>query len=248
MNSNKIVNSVYGPMIINGRDTAIGRGIESAGYWALQDVELLKSICGIVLQSKANMVFYDVGANIGTHSVPLAKEFGDRIRIRAFEAQRHVYYMLCGNIAVNGLYNVHCYHTAVSNHNTTMSIHLPDYLSENNFGGLELIPPEFSDNHDMVKLHTETVNVITLDTFDDVVDMIKLDVEGMEHLVLQGAQSLVQRGHPVCLVEMFKTKQDIVRNFFKQLEYCAYEIRPGDWLFVHPSNKLTVHNTKQIQL
>ena len=248
MNTNKIVNSIYGPMIINSNDLAIGRGIESAGYWALHDIELLKNICKVILESKPTVVFYDVGANIGTHSVPLAKEFGDQIQVRAFEAQRQIYYMLCGNIAINGLYNVHCHHVAVGDQNTTMDIQLPDYFVNNNFGGLELRPPQFSDNQNMVKRSTESVDVVKLDNFEETVDIIKLDVEGMEHLVVQGAAKLIQRGLPVCLVEIFKTDKDVVSQFFRDLDYRAYEIREGDWLFVHSNSDVFIHNAQEIVL
>lgn len=248
MNTNKIVNSIYGPMIINTKDLAIGRIIELTGRWASEDIELLKNICKVILESKPNMVFYDVGANIGTHSVALAKEFGDQIRVRSFEAQRQIYYMLCGNIAINGLYNVHCYHVAVGNQNSTMNIHLPDYYAHNNFGGLELLTPQFSDNQNMIRSTIETVDVIKLDNFNETVDMIKLDVEGMEHLVVQGAANLVRRGLPVCLVEMFKTDKIVVTKFFRDLNYCAYEIREGDWLFVHRDSNITIHNAQEIDL
>jgi FkbM family methyltransferase len=156
--------------------------------------------------------------------------------------------MLCGNIAVNGLRNVHCYHVAVGDQNTTMDIHLPDYSADNNFGGLELIPPQFSDNQNMVKDLSETVDVIKLDNFEDTVDIIKLDVEGMEHLVVKGAVELVKRGKPVCLVEMFKTDQDAVSRFFRDLDYRAYEIREGDWLFVHQDSDIVIHNAREITL
>jgi FkbM family methyltransferase len=235
-------------MIINSKDLAIGRGIETAGHWALHDIELLKNICNVILESKSNIVFYDVGANIGTHSVPLAKEFGDKIQVRAFEAQRQVYYMLCGNIAVNGLRNVHCYHVAAGDQNTTMDIQLPDYSVDNNFGGLELMPPQFSDNQNMIKHASETVDVIKLDNFDETVDIIKLDVEGMEHLVVQGAATLIKRGLPVCLVEVFKTDKSAVSQFFKNLNYRAYEIREGDWLFVHQDSDICIHNAQEVVL
>lgn len=235
-------------MIINSRDLAIGRGIESAGYWAIHDIELLKNICKVILESKSNIVFYDVGANIGTHSVPLAKEFKDQIQVRAFEAQRQIYYMLCGNIAANGLYNVHCHNVAVGDQNTVMDIQLPDYQTDNNFGGLELMPPQFSDNHNMVKKFTESVDVIKLDNFDETVDIIKLDVEGMEHLVVQGATALIKRGLPVCLVEVFKTDRDAVSAFFKDINYRAYEIRQGDWLFVHRDSDINIHNANEVVL
>lgn len=235
-------------MIINSKDLAIGRGIEAAGYWALHDIELLKNIGQVILESKSNIVFYDVGANIGTHSVPLAKEFGDRIQVRAFEAQRQIYYMLCGNIAANGLLNVHCHHVAVADVAGTMDIALPDYHSDNNFGGLELMPPQFSDNQNMIKRSTESVDVICLDNFNETVDIIKLDVEGMEHLVVQGARALIKRSLPVCLVEVFKTDKAMVSAFFKDLNYHAYEIREGDWLFVHEDSDINIHNAKEVVL
>ena len=211
-------------MIINSKDVYIGRGVESAGYWALHDVQLLQNICNVILESKPSVVFYDVGANIGTHTVPLAKEFQDRIQIKAFEAQRQIYYMLCGNIAINGLRNVHCYHAAVGDDNTVMDIQLPDYNEDNNFGGLELVmPPMWTDNQNMIKKSTETVSVIKLDNFDDTVDIIKLDVEGMEHLVVNGAKHLILRSLPVCLVEVCKTDKDAVSQFFQDHGYHAYE-------------------------
>jgi FkbM family methyltransferase len=234
-------------MIINSKDVYIGRGVESAGYWALQDVILLQNICNVILESKPSVVFYDVGANIGTHTVPLAKEFQDRIQIKAFEAQRQIYYMLCGNVSINGLRNVHCYHTAVGDDNTVMDIQLPDYNEDNNFGGLELVmPPTWTDNQNMIKKSTETVSVIKLDNFDDTVDIIKLDVEGMEHLVVNGAKHLISRSLPVCFVEVCKTDKDAVSQFFQDLGYHAYEIRDGDWMFVHSTSDIVIHNAQKV--
>ena len=125
---NKIVNGQYGPMIINANDQYIGRSIEVYGAWAQDDIDLIKSLIELLATKKEKIVFYDVGANIGTHTVALAKTFGDRILVRSFEAQRQVYYVLCGNIAVNGLDNVQAHHAAVSDRSDdTMLIDLPDY-------------------------------------------------------------------------------------------------------------------------
>ena len=41
---NKLVQSHYGPMIINANDKYIGRSIEQLGAWAAEDIELIKSI------------------------------------------------------------------------------------------------------------------------------------------------------------------------------------------------------------
>ena len=80
-------------MIINSNDKYIGRSIELLGSWAKDDIELIESFCSHILEYKPSMTFYDVGANIGSHSIALAKKFGNRISIRAFEAL--VRYTIC---------------------------------------------------------------------------------------------------------------------------------------------------------
>lgn len=231
---NRLVNSHYGPMIINENDRFIGRSIEHFGTWAADDIELIKSICHILLENKSHLHVYDVGANIGTHTVALAKHFGHRITIRSFEAQRQIYYMLCGNIAVNGLDNVYCEHLAVSDQeSSSISISLPNYQQENNFGGLELLPPCHSDNQYMTKNGSELVHTTTIDHYSEQVDFIKLDVEGMEHLALRGAEETFTKYKPICFFEVLKTDVEQVKIFFAKKDYKIYQLRPDDWIAVH---------------
>lgn len=245
---NKVVNSTYGPMIINTNDRYIGRSIETYGSWAADDIELIKSIIQIQLEEKKSVKFYDVGANIGTHTVALAQEFGNSISIRSFEAQRQIYYMLCGNVALNGLDNVICHYQAVSNQLGTLPINIPDYNTENNFGGLELIEPAYSDNHDMHKSGFENVQTVTLDSYNEPVDFIKMDIEGMEHMALAGAQNTIKEHRPICFVEIFKTDQAFVKTFFKELGYQAYEIRAEDWLFIPEESSIMLDNANLVTL
>ena len=246
---NKIVDSAYGPMIINANDQFIGRSIEIYKAWAQDDIDLIKSLIDLLATKKEKVVFYDVGANIGTHTVALAKTFGDQISIRSFEAQRQVYYVLCGNIAINGLDNVQAHHAAVSDQsNDTMLINLPDYTLPNNFGGLELVPAERTDNQYMTKTRSESVTTVTIDQFGESVDFLKMDIEGMEHIALQGAQKTIQVHRPICFVEMWKTNTESVKKFFKQLNYVAYAYKPDDWLFFPTEGTLGLLNSKPIIL
>lgn len=141
-NSNVLINSDYGPIIININDASIGAHISKYGYWAKGDIELIKQLIGFQLSIKEKIIFYDVGSNIGTHSLAISKTFKEKVKVRAFEAQRQIFNMLCGTVALNGLSNIFCHNLAVSNEeNITLKIELPDYERRNNFGGLELIPP-----------------------------------------------------------------------------------------------------------
>ena len=49
---NKIVDSAYGPMIINANDQYIGRSIEVYGSWAQDDIDLIKSLIKLLASKK----------------------------------------------------------------------------------------------------------------------------------------------------------------------------------------------------
>ena len=246
---NKIINSTYGPMIINANDQYIGRSIEVYGYWANEDIDLIKSLVGLLLTKKPTVSYYDIGANIGTHTVALAKTYGDKITVRSFEAQRQVYYMLCGNISINGLNNVHAHHLAMSNKSSeTIDIDLPDYSMPNNFGGLELMNSLRSDNQYMTKNATEAVETVCIDDFDEQVDFIKMDIEGMEHLALEGGKKTIAKYRPICFVEMWKCDIEAVKKFFKKLNYIAYQYKPDDWIFFPKESEFCVNNAPKIEL
>ena len=232
MIDNRIVTTDFGPMIINSNDQYIGRSLEQLGHWARTDIDLMAGIIQLLIQRRGPVRLYDVGANIGTHTVALARIFRDEIQIRSFEAQRQIFYMLCGNVAINGLDRVWCHHAAVSDTAAQpLTLALPDYNQVNNFGGFEVQPAERSDNQSMTRSGTEAVTTVTLDQFAEPVDFLKLDVEGMEHLALRGSGDLVSQYRPVCLVEMLKTDQAAVRKFFRDQDYTAYAPTPDDWWF-----------------
>ena len=246
---NKIVNSHYGPMIINANDQYIGRSIEMHGYWAQEDIDIIKSLLDLLLSTKDQVTFYDVGANIGTHTVAIAKSLGAKVKVKSFEAQRQVYYILCGNVAINGLDNVTCYYNAVSDiTNNTIMVDLPDYNLPNNFGGLELVNPVRSDNQHMTKTQQEMVTTVCIDQYDESVDFIKMDIEGMEHLALAGGSKVIAKHRPICFVEMYKTDIDAVKKFFKELDYIAYQFKPDDWIFFPSESDFCVNNAPKIEL
>ena len=246
---NIIVNSAHGPMIINQNDQYIGKSIQLLGTWAQDDIDLIASFCDLILENKPTMTLYDVGANIGSHTVALAKKFGNRISIRAFEAQRQVYYTLCGNVAINGLDNVICEYAAVSDvYGNTLPIQLPDYNTVNNFGGVELMKAEHSDNQNMTKPNLEYIKTTTLDSYNESVDFVKMDVEGMEYLALAGAKQLLIKNRPVCFVEMMKTDQVAVKDIFKKLNYIAYAYKNDDWIFVPAESDYELEGIERIAL
>ena len=232
---NVVASSDYGPIIVNAHDTVVGRNILRTGSWEKNELGLMIKLLEILFKKKERLIAYDVGANIGIHSLALAQYFGTHIKIRAFEAQRPLYHMLCGTLALNNILSVTAYHKAISDRTgDTITITLPDYNLPNNFGGFEVVPPRLSDNQSMIQSHSEVVKTMALDNFDEAVDFIKMDIEGMEDQALRGAYRLFEKYLPIVFIEILKTDRDFVLDFFKSRRYRGFQA--GGNLLALPHN------------
>ena len=229
----KVVQSSYGPILVNPNDKFIAPSIEQTGTYSPDDIHLLTSLVEFLTKKNNQAVFYDVGANFGIHTLAIASRFGPAVSVRAFEAQPQLFYGLCGTVALNGLTNVRCHNLAISDGSCkTIQFDLPDYDSPNNFGGLELVPARISDNSDMTKVGKETISCATLSDFDERVDLIKMDIEGMEYLALCGASRLFDLHRPICFVEILKSDTNQIQTFFAQKKYHILPFSGMDWLAI----------------
>jgi FkbM family methyltransferase len=218
-----LFNSAFGPMVLNLRDKGVSGDIMQTGSFEPNQIGLLSDIVRFLLTRQRNLIVYDVGANLGTHTLALAKINPSRVRVRSFEVQSKVFYMLCGSVALNGLGNVDCHHLAVGDKDgRDIDVNIPDYSGTYNYGGFEVETIKESDNQDMAKPHSERVRMATLDSFGEFVDMLKIDVEGMEEKVLAGACNIFEASMPVCFIEVFKSNVENLITFFKSRGYIGY--------------------------
>jgi hypothetical protein len=130
--TNRLTTTRYGRFLYNPKDTYIGRALERYGEAHEHELQLLRQLC-----SAGDCVF-DLGANLGDHTVPFAQHVGERGFVFAFEPQRVIFQMLCANVALNGLVNVDCIHAAVGAEHGTVLIPEIDYSAEGNYGGVEV--------------------------------------------------------------------------------------------------------------
>ncbi len=219
-----LTSSKFGPILVNPNDFVISRSIIEGGYWAIQDVNLLLEVAGKLLLSRNKITFYDVGANLGTHTLAVAKTFVDQVTVRSFEAQRALYYMLCGTVALNGLDNVYCENVVVDERSgEEVQLALPDYNKHNNLGSFEVRPPIRTDNEAMHRLGVDTVFTRSIDSYMERVDLMKIDIEGMEDRAIRGALETIKRYRPLCMVEIYKTDELFVSNVFRSMGYRGYK-------------------------
>ncbi len=137
----------------------------------------------------------DVGANIGCHTISYAN-FNKDCKIWAFEPQEKLFQILNQNIQFNNLSDrVHSYKCAVGHTSCdgTMSSLEKVYDARqmgHNKGGLG------------IGKGGEPMKMITLDSLNlPGLDFIKIDVEGAEGLVIQGAQETIKKYKPVVFFE-----------------------------------------------
>jgi FkbM family methyltransferase len=98
---------------------------------------------------------------------------------------------LAGNITLNNCFNARALHAAVAAEDGTMQVPVPDYLAPSSFGSLELKPGQQNEfigqTIDYSAAATQEIRSLTLDTLAPArLDLVKIDVEGMEQEVLAG--------------------------------------------------------------
>lgn len=227
----EVVNTKYGHVLINKNDIYIGRHLKQKGTWC--DEELIT--IGSVLRT--GDVVIEVGSNIGSHSIAIAAKIGSEGKLYAFEPQRIIFYHLAASIALNGLLNVYCYQKAVGAACGFAKIPQVNYEVEGNFGAVSLIEGK---NLEVMVSDTifEEVEVVTIDSLNlPSCRLIKIDAEGMEIDVINGAKDTIKKFRPVIFTEWDARNNDVnIVSKILNLEYKMYAIHtPGNYnLFCIP--------------
>ncbi len=149
-------------------------------------------------------VFLDVGANLGLYTVIAARAMGNKGQVFAFEPCEQTYNRLVQNVALNGLSNVQCVRVGLSDCDDTRLLN----SSVDGFAGWN----SFARPTAGQTFVQERVECVRLDSFANENDltgkvaMIKIDVEGWELHVLDGARELLRAKDAPDLVVEFTEK------------------------------------------
>tara|TARA_Y100000034_G_scaffold103692_1_gene129581 strand:- start:48936 stop:49754 length:819 start_codon:yes stop_codon:yes gene_type:complete len=213
---NIVKESRYGPIIFSKNDLYIGKSFNLYGEFSYQEVDFLKDLI-----EPGDMVI-DVGANIGGITIPLAQKLGLDGYMVAFEPQQYIYYTLCGNVAVNNLLNTACFQRLVCDvDGEVRNMPILDYTKELNFG----------DNSTKKATEETACTPVSTCTIDSLQlsrpNLIKIDVQGEELDVLQGAKKTIERARPFMYVECEDEEESHrIVEFFSQFNYKCLFHRP----------------------
>lgn len=177
--------------------------------------------------------FIDVGSNTGYYAL-LACSKNPGIRAYAFEPASAPFHYLEKNIRINKLGNMTAFPVALSDQPGTLEffeLSNPDhYHSKYNLAGTGTLKEEDVRKQ---KHESRLVQADTLDRFIEkqklpVVDLVKLDTEGTEHLVLKGAHHLLSHHKPIIICEtLFNVIEAELEDALRPYGYLFFNYRNG---------------------
>jgi|ETNvirnome_2_300_1030623.scaffolds.fasta_scaffold00162_25 FkbM family methyltransferase len=192
--------------------------------------------------------FMDVGANAGSYC--LLPALDDRLICAAFEPNPDVFSILEENITLNDLHNVvFPYKMAMWHKKETTLMRVPLNPTDSGLGTMgthtEVVRDLFCKTPARANGEFKEIE-INCDTIDNFInthkiprlDAIKIDTEGAELYVLQGAIETITKHRPIILFEctkqaiaQFDHEPEDVFDLLKSLGYTKFEkIRSGDFI------------------
>ena len=177
-------------------------------------------------------VFWDVGANVGYFTLVAATALANRGQIVAFEPGKNAYARLTENISLNSYQNIQTFPVAVTDQEGEAVLHLLGDIADSSASLYQAGDTQAGQ---------EVCRTVALDHFLDSEglrppDLIKLDAEGAELAVLQGAAGLINNSPPLFLMEMEEknlvaagASKTAVAKFLTGWGYRAAHLRKGRW-------------------
>jgi FkbM family methyltransferase len=200
-----------------------------------QDIILI----GRLMNFSKKDILLDIGANIGSVSIPFAKQFGCRIIL--VEASYHNASLLCRNIGINKI-KAHLIIGAASNYTRTPENEFTKlYLSYGNLGATSI-----DQDWNVGKLEKDYEYTPSL-KLDDVIDdfylarirIIKIDIEGYEYHALSGFNNIFK----LEALLIFEFRYDLLRhsdqNPLKVINLISKHFQIFNFSFINEKIKLT---------
>lgn len=213
-----IIEAKRGKFLILPND-ALGQALINKGDFEPHFYNVAKNVI------KEGDICLDCGANLGYHTVTMAKLVGKTGKVIAFEPLRVIYQQLSGNVFMNGLRNVITLNVAVGNEQKIIQM---DYVDVDNPNGVNIGATK-------IGAYGDRVEMIPIDSvIQNGVSFIKIDVQGSEVILLHGANQLIKNSRPVMFVEVEDTW---LRYFGQCAESLLNTIMSLDYILVRINNE-----------
>lgn len=175
------------------------------------------------------MVFFDIGANIGWHTINIASQ-NETFKIYAFEPINATFNLLKENIYLNNLINVELFNIGLSDKSEDQIFYFDEHASAftSSKNNLE------KSNIMKITSKVERLDDFLKKNYLTQLDFIKCDVEGAELLVFKGGLASIKKFQPMVMVEMvrkwtsnFNYHPNEIIQFFSDLNYRCFRLENG---------------------
>ena len=179
-------------------------------------------------QKGKKKIFWDIGANIGIYSIYAARIYKN-LEIVSFEPSTSNLRILSRNISINNLENdIKIIPFALNRNKNTFNI-----IKESKFvegGALNTFGEMFDYSGKKIRFIDNkyttfgtNINNLLNDKILDIPNYIKIDVDGIEHLILQGGDNFFKNKNIISILI------EINENFKKQYEYIINFMRKNNF-------------------
>ncbi|MEX0944418.1 MAG: FkbM family methyltransferase, partial [Balneolaceae bacterium] len=183
--------------------------LEEQKNWYEAELSFIKNFV------KPGMTILDIGAGFGVYTLPIAKKIGNSGSVYSFEPSPMLNRYLEKSIKINGFNQIELINLAVT-----------DQVGKQQFEA-------DSQNPENGQLNPEgevEVMTTTLDAWWQLnglpnIDLIKIDVNGMELNVLKGAENLLSKNSPFLLIAVpnSKDQMDAIIKYLNSIDYELYQ-------------------------
>lgn len=172
----------------------------------------------------------EVGGHIGYIALYFAKLVGPEGQLHVFEPGPNNLPYIRRNVGDHD--NITLCEMGVGAEPGELTLYVDDLTGQNNsfIQDFEILAINKQNAHVTASAQGVTTPVVTLDGYtgerDLVPDLIKIDVEGFEFPVLQGARETLREHKPMLMVE-FQREQQAIFDYLDELGYLIYD--PETW-------------------
>lgn len=200
-----------------------GRCLWVSGCFEPNETAFLASVL------RPGMTFVDIGANIGLYTLLAAHIVGPEGTLVAVEPSPREQVSLRDNLAANGHVAVRVRTEALGSADGTATLRVTDtaHAGHNTLGA-----PVYASTRviDEIEVQVTTFDHLVEDEVLKRIDVVKIDVEGAEQLVLDGAEASLRRFRPIVMLEMQEpslaalgSSVSEVVSFLESLDYKVLE-------------------------
>ncbi len=189
-----LINVMNNKMYVNSKDIGVASPLIKSGIYEEYETEIFKNLI------KSNTTLIDIGANIGYYTLIAASIIKESI-IYSFEPVKANYDLLIENIKINEFNNIKTFRKAVSNENWKNKI----FIDGTNLGNHSLAESNVVDKSNFSEIETITLDSFLENLNETITDdfVIKMDTQGAEGLIVEGAQKLLLKNNIKILMEFW---------------------------------------------